>query len=173
MHKKPINTKILLTILVFVSTLIPSCVASSLYYFTEHRSLTRQAMNYEQQFLTDMERSFSDFEERLEKIQYEITSQFVTTNMYQINITQLKEGQIRNIRTMENLLQSIRRTFPGVNNIYIIIIRYTRFRDISSVITKPQCFTEGLVCKISYHIRIYNLIACYLCVLINLTECII
>lgn len=120
MHKKPINTKILLTILVFVSTLIPSCVASSLYYFTEHRSLTRQAMNYEQQFLTDMERSFSDFEERLEKIQYEITSQFVTTNMYQINITQLKEGQIRNIRTMENLLQSIRRTFPGVNNIYII-----------------------------------------------------
>lgn len=120
MSKRPINTKILLTILIFAVAVIPTTAASFLYYFTEHRSLTEQAVNYEYQFLNDAWRNFSELSERMEKIQYEATSQFVTANMGTIEISHLKEGQIKSIRAMENLLQSIRRTNSGLHNIYII-----------------------------------------------------
>ncbi len=144
MSKRLINTKFLLTILIFAAAIIPSISASFLYYFTERQSLTSQAISYEYQFLNDIKRGVSELKERLEKIQYEATSQFVTTNMDAIEISNLKEGQIKNIRSLENLLQSIRRTTPGLHNIYLIntegkriIYSSTYSCDQSLLLSKP------------------------------------
>lgn len=120
MIKKPISTKFLLIIIIFTITFIPSLLAALLYYVAEKSSLTKQSLFYERQLATDIQGNLESLEDRFNKIQYEITSQFVTMNLDDIDTTNLKDGQIDRIRSMENLLQSIRRTTPGINNIYII-----------------------------------------------------
>ena len=120
MKKNQINTKIFLTVLIFIVALVPSITASLLYYRSEHNSIARQASNYEEQILIDMRGSFEDMQGQLNKIQYEITSHFVALGMEKIDSTNLKEGEVEKIHILESLLQSMRRTTSGINNIYVI-----------------------------------------------------
>lgn len=120
MKKKQINTKVYLTVIIFVVALVPSVIAALLYYQSEHNSIARQSTNYEEQILKDMVNNFDEMCQQLDKIQYEVTSHFVAQGMEKIDGGNLKEGEVEKIHILENLLQSIRRTTSGINNIYVI-----------------------------------------------------
>lgn len=120
MKKKQINTKVFLTAVIFIVAIVPSIIAAILYYRSEQDSIAEQVCGYEEQILGDMRGNFVEMQEQLKKIQYEVTSQFVALGMEKIDSTGLKEGEVEKIHILESLLQSIRRTTAGVNNIYVI-----------------------------------------------------
>ena len=118
--KKQFNTKMFLTVVIFIVAIVPSIIAAILYYRSEQVSVAEQACGYEEQILGDMRGNFVEMQEQLKKIQYEVTSQFVALGMEKIDSTNLREGEVEKIHILESLLQSIRRTTAGVNNIYVI-----------------------------------------------------
>lgn len=120
MRRKSFSTKLFITVVIFVVAAVPTIIASFLYYQSERNSITEQAKEYEVRILKDMQTDFEQLQLQLEKIQYEVTSQFVSLGMGKINANDLQTGEIEKIHILENYLQSIRRTSTGLNNIYVI-----------------------------------------------------
>lgn len=120
MRKKSFSTKLFITAVIFIVAVVSSMTASYLYYQSERHSITEQAREYEIRILKDMQNDFEQLQSQLEKIQYEVTSQFVSLNMGKIDANNLQAGEVEKIHLLETQLQSIRRTSTGINNIYVI-----------------------------------------------------
>lgn len=149
--KKSFNTKIYLAVLIFAVAIIPSMIAVFFYYLSERSSIAGQACRYEEQILKDMKNNFHEIDTQLDKIQYEVTSQFLTLNADKISLDQLREGDIEKIHILENQLQSIRRTTTGISNIYII----SRTGD-SAVYSSTYSFNRRILFESAWLNHSYN-----------------
>lgn len=118
--KKSFSTKFFIIAVIFIVAVVPSMIASYLYYRSERHSIAEKAREYETRVLRDMQNDFEQLRSQLENIQYEVTSQFVSLGMGKIDATSLQAGEVEKIHLFEMQLQSIRRTSAGINNIYVI-----------------------------------------------------
>ncbi len=120
MRKKSFSTKLFITAVIFIVAIVSSMTASYLYYQSERHSITEQAREYEIRILKDLQNDFEQLQSQLDKIQYEVTSQFVSLGMGKLDANNLQAGEVEKIHLLETQLQSIRRTSTGINNIYVI-----------------------------------------------------
>lgn len=118
--KKSFSTKFFIIAVIFIVAVVPSMIASYLYYRSERHSIAEKAREYETRVLRDMQNDFEQLRSQLENIQYEVTSQFVSLGMGKIDVTNLQAGEVEKIHFLEMQLQSIRRTSAGINDIYVI-----------------------------------------------------
>lgn len=119
-QKGQIDTKIYLTLCIGIIAVIPIIIVACLYYHSERKSIAAQTMAYEKQMLEGINKDFEEISGQLERVQYEVTSQFVSMDMNKINCNDLKSGELEKIRIFEDALQSIRRTTTGLSNLYVI-----------------------------------------------------
>ena len=88
--KKSFSTKFFIIAVIFIVAVVPSMIASYLYYRSERHSIAEKAREYETRVLRDMQNDFEQLRSQLENIQYEVTSQFVSLGMGKIDATSLQ-----------------------------------------------------------------------------------
>lgn len=98
---------------------IPMVLVSVIYYANEKTSIEETSLQYENQIFDDLERDFERLLSQYGEAKYEITSQFLSLDIDEINYDALRTEDVEKIKLLENLLQSIRRVTTDVTNIYV------------------------------------------------------
>ena len=124
-QNKPVSqgryrTRGILTLAFITLTAIPILAAALFYYQTERKSLMDNTVQYERQIIQDVANDVANLYEQIDKIQYEVSNQCFALKIPRIDYRAYTSNDLDSIRLLENLLQSMRRTIPGVSNIYVI-----------------------------------------------------
>ena len=96
-------------------------LVSVIYYANEKTSIEETSLQYENQIFDDLERDFERLLSQYGEAKYEITSQFLSLDIDEINYDALRTEDVEKIKLLENLLQSIRRVTTDVTNILSLI----------------------------------------------------
>ncbi len=114
------STRAILVLAFTALTAIPILAASVFYYQTERKTLMDNTVQYERQAMSDVAGDIASLYAQFDKIQYEVANQAIALKIPQINYRAYTSRDLDSIRLLENLLQSIRRTIPGVSNVYVV-----------------------------------------------------
>lgn len=98
---------------------IPMVLVSVIYYVNEKNSIEDTSLQYENQIFDDLDRDFDTLLKQYGEAKYEISSQFLSLDIAEINYDSLRTEDMEKIKLLENLLQSIRRVTIGVTNLYV------------------------------------------------------
>lgn len=98
---------------------IPMVLVSVIYYVNEKNSIEDTSLQYENQMFDDLDRDFDTLLKQYGEAKYEISSQFLSLDIAEIDYDSLRTEDVEKIKLLENLLQSIRRVTTGVTNLYV------------------------------------------------------
>lgn len=118
--KHRFTTRGILLVAFLLMTEIPILIASFLYYGTEANVLIENEKQYERQMVADVLGSYGALYPQLDQIKYEVASQLTAMNLTQLDFNHYSTAVLSNVRVLENLMQSIRRTVSGIVSITLI-----------------------------------------------------